>query len=106
MNEELLKEVFSDEAYVKTLLELDTAEEVQASLKEKGVELSVEDITEAKNVLIQKANGELSDEDLDGVAGGSLTLAAGFAIAIIISAATGGTVAVGNSVHSWTGGRW
>ena len=39
MNIEKMKEVFADEAFVKGLFELETAAEVQAVLKEKGVEL-------------------------------------------------------------------
>ena len=43
MNMEKMKEVFSDEAFVKSLFELETAAEVQAALKEKGVELTEEE---------------------------------------------------------------
>ena len=44
MNEELLKEVLSDEAFAKSLIEMETPEDVQTALKEKGVDLSIEDI--------------------------------------------------------------
>lgn len=40
MNMEKMKEIFADEAFVKGLFELETAAEVQAALKEKGVEIS------------------------------------------------------------------
>ncbi len=106
MNEQLAKKIFSDQAYVETLLNMETAEEVQASLKEKGLELSVEDINETKNILVQRYNGELSEDDLEDISGGCITLATGFLIAGIISAVSAGTVTLGNKVHGWTGGRW
>ena len=42
MNMEKMKEIFADEAFVKSLFELESAGEVQAALKEKGVELPEE----------------------------------------------------------------
>ena len=39
-----IKEVFSDEAFVKGLFELESAAEVQAALKEKGIEMTEEEI--------------------------------------------------------------
>ena len=44
MNIEKIKEIFADEAFVKGLFELETAAEVQAALKEKGAELTEEEI--------------------------------------------------------------
>ena len=45
MNAENMKAAFADEAFVKSLFELETAAEVQAALKEKGVELTGEEAT-------------------------------------------------------------
>ena len=45
MNIERVKEVFADEAFAKSVFELETASEIQAALKEKGIELSEEEIT-------------------------------------------------------------
>ena len=42
MDEKLVKEVFSDKEFVMSLLKLDTPEEVQAALKEKGIDLTIE----------------------------------------------------------------
>ena len=80
MNTEKIKEVFSDEAFVKSLFELESTAEVQAALKEKGVEMTEEEILGIRDLLIkvesgkisaeQLENGELSDELLEQVAGG------------------------------------
>ena len=84
MNTEKMKEVFSDEAFVKGLFELETATEVQAALKEKGVEMSEEEILGIRELLIKMENGEVSVEQLENgelpeelleqVAGGSIFL--------------------------------
>ena len=73
MNEQRMKEVFSDEAFVKSLFALETVEEVQAALKEKGVELSLEEINGIHDRLLVSINenGELSLEQLENVAGGN-----------------------------------
>ena len=93
MNIEKIKEVFSDEAFVKGLFELDSAAEVQAALQEKGVALTEEEILGIRDLLVkmesgevsteqaeqwaaQAESGELSDEVLEQVAGGVIILAA------------------------------
>ena len=43
MNEEKMKKAFTDEIFVKSLLQLESVAEVQEFLKEKGVELSEDD---------------------------------------------------------------
>ena len=75
MNEEKIKEVSSDEEFVKSLMELETPEEVQKALAEKDIDLSVDDIKKIAKLIQKKADGELSDEDLESVAGGSVTVA-------------------------------
>ena len=84
MNTEKMKAVFADEAFVKSLFELETAAEVQAALQEKGVELSEEEILGIRDLLIKLAegeisaeqmeNGELPEELLEQVSGGSLLI--------------------------------
>lgn len=106
MNEELLKEVLSDEAFAKSLIEMETPEDVQTALKEKGVDLSIEDIKAIQNLLVNQEDGELSEDDLENVAGGSLTIMAALGIASIIGTAVGGTIKLGNSVNNWTRRRW
>ena len=70
MNEELIREVFSDETYVKNLFKSESWEAAQASLKEKGIDLSVEEIKNIVNKAKAAEEGELSDDELENVAGG------------------------------------
>ena len=80
MNMEMMKAAFADEAFAKSLMELKTAAEVQAALKEKGVELTEEEslatcefFAKVKSGEIapkQSENGELPEEMLEQVAGG------------------------------------
>ena len=88
-----------DEAFVKSLFELETVAEVQAALKEKGIELSEEEILGIREFLIkvesgeitqeqleiwqqQAKDGELSDEALEQVTGG---IAVGLLVGLIIT---------------------
>jgi TRAP-type uncharacterized transport system fused permease subunit len=86
MNEQEIKELFSDEAYVSSLLALDTAEEVQASLAEKGLDLSEAEITSLLDTLQKYAEsgGELSEADLETVTGGTFTF-----VLLILTIVTG-----------------
>ena len=73
--EERIKELFADEAFVKQLLEQEEAEQVQELLRDKEVELSVEEINQLKDMVAKMASGEinpdeLSEDDLESVAGG------------------------------------
>lgn len=106
MVEERMKEILSDSQFAQSLLEMDTAEEVQEALREKGVELTKADIEAVRLALENPDDNELNDEDLENVAGGSLTVLAAIGIASIIGAAFGGTVTLGNAVNNWTRRRW
>ena len=70
MNKENLKAAFADEAFVKSLFELESAAEVQAALKEKNVELSEEELLAICAFFAKAKDGELSEEMLEQVAGG------------------------------------
>ena len=79
MDENRIKEVFSDEAFVKSLLELETPEDVQKALKGKDIEVGVEEILQLRDALLKAAEmaqsgGELSVEDLDEAAGGFIPI--------------------------------
>ena len=103
MNEEKLKEVLSDDAFVKELLAMEKPEDVQAALEEKGVEFTLDDIKQIGEVIrkVQSgeisqeqveraANGELSEDELEGVSGGIL-----LTTLLWITAGCGAAVAVG-----------
>ena len=77
MNEERIKEVFSDEAFVKELLSRETPEEAQELLAEKDIDVSIEELVKLKDLIIAKLqaaesgeSAELTEEELENVAGG------------------------------------
>lgn len=70
MNEERIKELFSNEEYVKGLFELGSYEAASAKLKEDDVDISAADLRKGVELLKKKNSGELSDEELESVAGG------------------------------------
>ncbi len=72
MNEQEINELFSDEQFVKELFALETPEEIQAVLTNKDIDITIEDISELKELLTKKEAGELSDEELEDVAGGNI----------------------------------
>ena len=126
MNIERLKEVFSDEAFVKRLFELETVAEVQAALREKGVELSEDEILGVRELFLkveeggisaeqleswaaQAEDGELPEEMLELVSGGLLISSLLIGIAITTAAtgvAVGTTVGIGAGVVSAIKNRW
>ena len=87
MNEERIKEVFSDEEFVKELFDKETPEEAQALLAEKDIDMPVEALVKIKDLVVAKfqetENGEsteLTEADLEDVAGGwGMVIAAAFA---------------------------
>ncbi|MDY2700265.1 MAG: Nif11-like leader peptide family natural product precursor [Lachnospiraceae bacterium] len=70
MSIERMDEVFKDDKFVETLLAMETPEEMQNALAEKGVEVSLEEVVQAKNLVSQYQAGELTEEELENVAGG------------------------------------
>ena len=104
MNMENMKAAFTDETFVKGLFELESVAEVQAALKEKGVEMSEEEILGIRELLIkvesgeisveqleqwvaQLESGELSDEMLEQVSGGSVAIGVGAIVGIVVAGA-------------------
>lgn len=104
MNEEQLKKLFSDDAFVASILEMETAEEVQKSLADKGLELSLDEIAIIKNTLNSEET-ELSEDDLKAISGG-VAITSVICGIIIGSAAVSGAFTLGKAVHSWTNRRW
>ena len=80
MNEERIKELLSNEEYVKGLVDLGSYEAASAKLAEDGVEVSAEDLKKLVLLFNKKSAGELSDEELEEIAGGSFII---FAITMI-----------------------
>lgn len=71
MNDRQIEELFSDEAFMISLLELETPKEVQKALSDKGLDLSLEEITIIRDALLNN-EGELSDGQLESISGGSV----------------------------------
>ena len=73
MDKQKLQEVFSDKAYVESIVKM-SAEDAAKSLREKGVEVTAEDLMKVHDFILehkeQLQNGELTEESLAGVAGG------------------------------------
>ena len=110
MNIEKMKEVLSDEVFFKSLFELETVAEVQAALREKGVELSEDEILGVRELFLkvesgeisaeqlekwgeQAESGELSEELLEQVSGGSITLVGAAVVTFVIRAGTAAAAA-------------
>ncbi|MBR3631191.1 MAG: Nif11-like leader peptide family natural product precursor [Mogibacterium sp.] len=72
MSNEQLTEIFSDEAFVKELLAADDVKAVQQMLEGKGLSLTEAEITAVQERLENYNDGELSEDDLEDVAGGSV----------------------------------
>ena len=125
MDLEKMKAVFADEAFIKQLFELETAAQVQAALKEKGVELTEEEILSVREALVKMDNaeisaeqleqwskqadrGEIPEEMLEYVAGGVVVASVIGAIIAVIgyaAGAAGGAAAGIAAYHLFTGRR-
>lgn len=75
-NEEKLKELLADKDFTVSLLGMETPEQVQEALQAKGVELEIADIEAVRKLLETPSEGELTDDALETVSGGSLTILA------------------------------
>lgn len=97
-----IKKVFSDKKFVESLLEMSSAKDVQAALAEKGVKLSEKEIIDVKNQLAKGNGKELSQDQLDGVAGG--VVISGTVLAVV--ACVSGVISLAGKVNEWTRRRW
>ena len=99
MNEERIKEVFADEEFIKELFSKETAEEAQALLEEKDIDISIEELVKLKDIIIAKLqaveNGEsaeLTEADLENIAGGTFGISVVIAIVGILVLCSGVTI--------------
>lgn len=87
-NFELLQaKLEADRAFAEKLIELESAEEAQSFLKGEGMDFTLEELSSFADAVNKygENEGELSDEALEGVAGGSISLATVAAVATIAS---------------------
>ena len=106
MDTNKIKEIFSDQAFVKSLLEKDTAAQVQAELKKKGIDLSEKEVMKMRDEIIKHTeNGtkpeELSLDQLDDVAGGIGPVTLTILSVIVAGAVVGGAGIGGLSRLRW-----
>lgn len=66
-----LEQLARDEAFMNEFLSCETPEAAQAALKEKGVDVSLEQITALGQALAADGSAELSEDQLANVSGGS-----------------------------------
>ena len=100
MDNHRIIEVFSDETFVKELLEMDSPAQVQAALKQKDIDMTEDEILVLRDEIVRQAQkladgGELSLEELDEVAGGGALVGGAFVAAVIVLGVAGmvGTIA-------------
>ena len=90
MDTNKVKEVFSDQEFVKTLFQMETPAEAQKALKEKGLDFSEKDVLRLRDEIVKNIeNGttadELSLDQLDDVAGGSVGLAIACVVVVAVT---------------------
>ena len=109
MNEERMKEIFADEEFVKKFFGKENPEEAQALLAEKDIDVSIEELVAIKDIIVKKMqseeNGEsaeLTEEELEDVAGGYLGIATIIIVSIAIPLITGTGIAMGISTNNFT----
>ena len=101
MNMEKMKKVFSEEAFVKALFEMESVAEMQEALNSKGIQMSEEEVAGIRTLFAKvksgeisreqleqwsklAENGELSEEMLEQVAGGLVSMFACFGVILAI----------------------
>lgn len=94
--EELFKKMKEDKTFAESILNQTEKEKVIEFAKAEGIELTLEDIDEANAIILKgiqsKQEGELSEEELENVAGGFFLEA--IAISVLTSAISSVSTAV------------
>lgn len=94
----------ADKSLAEKIFNLETAAEVQSLLKTQGLEFSLEEINSLKGALVKSAQkSELSEEELEEVAGGIIVTTS---VAATTFAVLGGTSSAAGLVHTITRSRW
>ena len=115
MNEATIREVFSNEEFVKGLFRLETPEQVQQMLRQKDISLSVAEIVNVRELLLKQMDSgqELSEQELESVTGGAMaTICLILSASLLIGAMVGGaavgagTVGAAYIVNDKTNGAW
>ncbi|MBN2833844.1 MAG: hypothetical protein JXR48_02640 [Candidatus Delongbacteria bacterium] len=79
-------ELLEDQNFINSLEQAKTDENIIALFAEKNVDVTREDLFEAKKELLKNKNAELQEDDLELVQGGGIILMAGIlAVGVIIT---------------------
>ncbi len=70
--EEMLKNLMADQEFVKAIAYMEEPEDVQKAFSDKGVEITLEEINAIAEAVMAGNSDELSDDQLDHVAGGAV----------------------------------
>lgn len=95
---EKLQAAVMDRTYAKELMALENLEDIQAKLAEKDIILTMEETEELVNQVVANlgdADGELSEESLETVAGGNPLVGMAIVLGCIIVGVVIGWVAAG-----------
>ncbi len=108
MNEATIREVFSDENFVKRLFDLETPEAVQQALRQKDISLSVEEIIKIRELILKRmeTGAALSEEELESVTGGSATVLIAGLLMVGVGLGVTSLVGIGLCTDYFTHGRW
>lgn len=74
MNQEMqerLTQIFNDESIMKKISMSESLPEMQAVFSENGVDFSIEEVQKFVDFMNASSNGDLTENDLDQVAGGA-----------------------------------
>ncbi len=94
MNEERIKELFAKEEFVTELMEKETPEEAQELFLKYDIDVSATELEQAYKILSEHAGEELTEEDLENIAGGCAVLGAVVMFLVIgLSAGAAGSTA-------------
>ena len=112
--QEKLQEVLSDEAFAKELLQMEKPEDVQVALEKKDIDLTLDEIRQIGEYMNKVQNGEISQEQVQSMVDGELSedeleeVAGGFGlfgclIVACIACFAGGGVggALGGALGGW-----
>lgn len=69
--QEKIKELFSDEKFVNTLCAQESYEAAAQLFVENDVDVSAEDLKEIVRIIKEHPDGKLTEDELEGVSGGS-----------------------------------
>ena len=96
----------ADQSFGAKLFSQETPEAVQSFLKVEGLDFSLEEIDAVRTALVkvlEKGDGELTDADLEDVAGGIVVTTS---VTATVFGVIGATASTGGFVHTVSRGRW